>query len=95
MSVPFDPSLALLPPTRAVSVDVSSADFDCTAAFPSGFATEIHPGTSAPSDLAVVYFGDTVAVTLKNVVQGAPLKGCFKTIKHTGTTVTNIVAKGF
>jgi hypothetical protein len=81
--------------SKGLAIDVSAADFDCTdvTKFAVGFVTEIYIGTSAPGDLAVVHFGDTVAVTFKNVIQGSTIKGCFKTIKRTGTTVTNLVAR--
>jgi hypothetical protein len=80
---------------KAKTVDVSSADFDCTTNFSAGFAIKIYVGTSAPSDVAVMHYGDTVAVTFKNVPQGTELVGVFKTILHTGTTASNLVARGY
>lgn len=96
MSTP-DAGTSLSYPTKAFTVDLTSVDFDCTlpAHFPSGFATEIHVGISAPADVAVIHFGDTVAVTYKNCIQGRALRGCFTKILKTGTTATGLVARGF
>jgi hypothetical protein len=92
MSYP-DAGIALFRPLHAVAAVVSSTDFDCVAGFPAGYATEIHVGGAG--SVAVMYLGDTVAVTLAGCSAGSSLFGCFKTILHTGTTATSLVAKGF
>lgn len=91
MSYP-DAGITLFRPLHALAADVSAADFDCTA-FPAGYATEIHVGGAG--SVAVLYLGDTVAVTLAGCAAGQSLFGCFKTILHTGTTASDMIAKGF
>jgi hypothetical protein len=79
-----DEGTRLFYPGHAAAVDVSSADFDCTQAFAVGYATSLYVG--AAGDVAIVHFGDTVAVTYKAVPVGTTLTGCFKTIKHTNSS---------
>jgi hypothetical protein len=90
MSYP-DAGVSLFYPQHYKTVDVSAADFDCTA-FPIGFATGIYVG--ATGDVAVLAMGDTVAVTFKAVPTGTFIPGCFKTILHTGSTATLMLAAG-
>ncbi len=87
-----DAGVSLFYPPKAKTVDVSAADFDCTA-FSVGFAVGIYVG--ATGDVAVLMMGDTVAVTFKAVPTGTFLPGAFKTILHTGSTATLMLALGF
>jgi hypothetical protein len=75
---------AMFPPTRAVGVTKSDV-------------TELEVGTKGlyvggAGDVAVILYGDSTAVTLKDVQSGAVLPLAVKKVMETGTTATDIVA---
>jgi hypothetical protein len=90
-----DPGTALFYPPNAVAVNSSGGDVDLTALFSGGYATEIYVGSSTTNTQAIALVSlRGVAVTFSNVLQGTFIKGCFVTLKQTGTTATLLVARG-
>jgi hypothetical protein len=80
-------------PTKSVAIDASSTDVDLTLLFTDGYATEIYVGTSAPSDVKVQSLGDS-GVIYKNVPKGTSIFGIFTKVFHTGTSASDLVARG-
>lgn len=81
-------------PADAVAVDAGSIDVDLTILWSDQkFARGLRNGAAAAADINVVTFASSTTVLYKNVPSGGSIYGMFRTLKHSSTTATNVVAE--
>lgn len=84
---------SVLIPLDAKTVDPSSVDVDLTILWADQpYARALYNGNNAASSIAVLTMAGS-SVTYQNVPSGGRIFGLFKTLKHSGTSATNMLAE--